>query len=170
MAMGLLRGACAMFAVADVFDGFADELAGLRRRRLAFTLRSPGALECFFLGHDSSLRLRAAHTVSGPLTACAAPLATMKLGALEAILLDFFDNQLLDALDAVDFLALEVAPQVLQIRLALGVGDVLVIAPQAIQAFTQLVNQVMVVIFGAASFADMFHFLFSRKCHNSPPR
>src|SRR5439155_644280 len=59
---------------------------------------------------------------------------------LEAVLLDLICNKLFKPLDVCQLLALEVAPQVLQRRLALGVGDILVIAPDSIQALAQIVD------------------------------
>src|SRR5947207_1550751 len=48
----LLGGSRAVLAFADVVHLFADELAGLRRRRLAFALVTLCSFQCFFLWHD----------------------------------------------------------------------------------------------------------------------
>jgi len=41
-----------VFPFANMMHLFADEFAGLRRRRLAFALVTAGAFQCFFFGHD----------------------------------------------------------------------------------------------------------------------
>jgi hypothetical protein len=89
--------------------------------------------------------------------------------ASEAILPDLLRDHLLDALDGVHFLALEVALQVLQLRLSVGVGDVLVVAPQSVEAPAEVVNQVVVVVGTTAGFSDVFQFLFRCQCHDEPP-
>jgi hypothetical protein len=63
----------------------------------------------------------------------------------EAPVLDLLGDHLLDALDVVGLLALQVTPKVLQGRLAVGIGDVLVVAPQGVQPLAQVVDQVVVV-------------------------
>lgn len=55
-----------MLTFAHVLDLLADELAGLRARRLALTLVAPGSLQCLFLRHTHLLlktfQLRQVHT------------------------------------------------------------------------------------------------------------
>ena len=40
-----------MLSFPDMFHLFANEFAGLGRRRFAFPLRFSSSFECFFLGH-----------------------------------------------------------------------------------------------------------------------
>src|SRR5882724_3769297 len=87
----------------------------------------------------------------------------------EAVLLDLLDHHLLHALDVVDLLALQVVPQILQGRSALGVGDVLVVAPYGVEPLAQVVDQVMVVVCSTTSLADVLQFFFRRQCHDAPP-
>ena len=44
------------------------------------------------------------------------------------------------------FLAFQIAPQSLQFRMSVGVGDVLVITPQGVQAFAQILHEVVIVV------------------------
>src|SRR5882724_6227755 len=81
----------------------------------------------------------------------------------EAVLADLLDDHLLHALDVVDLLALQVAPQLLQGRPALGVGDVLVVAPQSVEPLAQVVDQVVVVVCNTTSLADVLQFFFRRQ-------
>jgi hypothetical protein len=87
----------------------------------------------------------------------------------EAAVLDLLADHLLDALDVVGLLALEVAPQVLQGGLALGVGDVLVVAPQGVQPLAQVVDQVVVVVFATTGLADVFELFFRRERRGGLP-
>src|SRR5215510_6622834 len=80
----------------------------------------------------------------------------------EAILADLLNEYLLHAFDVVDLLSLYVPPHILQGRLALGVGDILVVAPQGVETLAQIVNQVVVVICHATSLSDVLQFLFRR--------
>src|SRR4030095_4618911 len=52
---GLLRGTCAMLALADVMDLFPHEFSGLRRRRLALPRVATRTLKGFFFRHRGSL-------------------------------------------------------------------------------------------------------------------
>jgi hypothetical protein len=52
----LLRRARAVLPLTDVFDLFANELAGLRGRRLPFTLGPSRAFQCLLFRHKSPLR------------------------------------------------------------------------------------------------------------------
>jgi hypothetical protein len=45
-----------MLSLADVFDLFADELAGLGARSFSFRLVPSGSFQCLFLGHNASSR------------------------------------------------------------------------------------------------------------------
>src|SRR5205807_1006341 len=85
---------------------------------------------------------------------------------LEAVLLDLLGDQLLELLDIGDFLPLELAPHLLQWRLPLGVGDVLIIAPEGIEAFAQVMDQIVIVVGAAARFADVFQFFFCSQSHD----
>src|SRR5205814_1082429 len=87
----------------------------------------------------------------------------------KAVLLNLSGDHLLDALDVADLLAFEIPPQLLQVRLAVGVGDVLIVAPQSVEPLAQLVDQVVIVIGAAATFADVFQFLFGCQCHDETP-
>src|SRR5262249_41855617 len=80
-----------------------------------------------------------------------------------------FGDQLLDALDVGDLLALQVPPQLLQLGLAVGVGDVLVVAPQGVEPLAQILDQVVVVVGAAAAFADVLHLFFRCQCHDGSP-
>jgi hypothetical protein len=84
------------------------------------------------------------------------------MARLEAVLPDLLDDDLLHALDVFDLLALQVAPQLLEGRSALGVGDVLVVAPQSVEPLAQVVDQVVVVVCNATSLADVLQFFFCR--------
>src|SRR5437870_5779921 len=87
----------------------------------------------------------------------------------EAVLPDLLGNYLLDALDVVNLLALQVAPDVLQLGLGLGVGDVLIVAPESVQPLAQVVDQVVVVVLATEALSDVLEFLFCRQCHDEPP-
>lgn len=65
---------------------------------------------------------------------------------LEALTLDVLPNQLLKLDDVRLFLGLGTPPKRLQVPMSFRIGEVLVVAPQAVQSATQVVNQVVVVI------------------------
>src|ERR1700690_3919339 len=77
---------------------------------------------------------------------------------LKAFGLDFFRDQGLEFLDVVLLLLLQFAPQCLDRRLALSVGDILVETPERVETLAQVLNQVMVVIRAAHRFANVLEF------------
>jgi hypothetical protein len=77
----------------------------------------------------------------------------------EAFLADFLDNHRLDALNVFQLLAFHVSPQLLQIRLAIGIGDVLIVSPQSIEPLAQVVDEIVIVIFASTSLTDVLQFL-----------
>jgi hypothetical protein len=79
------------------------------------------------------------------------------------------DEQLLELLDILLFLGLHVAPEFLEVCLAIGVGDVLVVPPYAVQPPAQFVNQVMIVIRAPAGFPDVFIFFLGCQSHSTVP-
>src|SRR5207247_6457219 len=87
----------------------------------------------------------------------------------EAVLPDLLGDYLLDALDVVDLLALEIAPEVLQLRLGVSVGDVLIVAPEGIQALAQVVDQIMIMVGTTAALSDVCQFLLGCQSHDLPP-
>src|SRR4029453_4942454 len=87
----------------------------------------------------------------------------------ETVLLDFFRDHLLDALDVLSLLPFQVAPQLLQLGLSVGIGDVLIVSPDGGEAVGEVVDQVVVVILTAATFADVLQFLLCCQCHGHSP-
>lgn len=73
-----------------------------------------------------------------------------------------FAEQLLEPLDVLLALALEIAPKALQLWLAPGVGDVLVVALQRVEILAQLVDPVMVIVRDALCLANVL-ILFLRR-------
>src|SRR5262245_54917403 len=81
------------------------------------------------------------------------PLRTARTPAdSKAVMTYLIGDQQLQALDVGNLLPLQVPPHLLQRTLPLGVGDVLVIAPQRVKPFAQVVNQIVVVIGTAKRF------------------
>jgi hypothetical protein len=91
------------------------------------------------------------------------------LAGSEALLSDLVGDHLLDALNISDLLTFQVVPEVLQLLLAIGIGDVLVVSPQGIEPLAQFVNQIVIVIGTTTSFSDVFHFLFGCEDHDKAP-
>src|SRR5579872_5577508 len=58
----------------------------------------------------------------------------------EATLLDFLGNKFLKAVDVLLVLGLELLPEVTQIVVAFGVGDVLIVPPDGVKPNAQLLN------------------------------
>ena len=54
--------------------------------------------------------------------------------------MDFLSNQLLDPFDVFLILPIEIAPQVFQWSNILRVGNVLIVSPHGVEAFTQLMD------------------------------
>ena len=73
----------------------------------------------------------------------------------EALLFHFPGNTLLQTFHVLLLLLFEVTPHLLQFRMAVGVGYVLVVAPEGVQSFVQILNQIVIVIFHTLRLTDM---------------
>ena len=73
-------------------------------------------------------------------------------------MLNFLGDPLLHAPDVGDFLTFQIASQILQGGFAVGVGDVLILAPQSVEPFAQIVDQVMIMVGTPSGFADVLQF------------
>ena len=62
-------------------------------------------------------------------------------------------------------LGLRSPPISLQVVPAIGIGDVLVVSPQAIEPAAQVVDQVVIVVFQSATLSEMFVFFFRGHRH-----
>ena len=82
---------------------------------------------------------------------------------LKAVALDMLPDQLLDLIDVLLILRFGASARIpAGRRRAAGVGDVLVVSPQAIEPAAQFVDQIVIMIFDAPRLAEMFIFLVHR--------
>lgn len=88
---------------------------------------------------------------------------------LEAVALDVLHEQLFELLDILLLLGLQAAPELLQFRLAVRIGNVLIVTPQAIKPAAQLVNQIVIVVCTATAFTHMLVFFFRSQGHGIIP-
>lgn len=72
---------------------------------------------------------------------------------------------LLELRDVVDFPGLRAFPGLLKFRIALGVGDVLVVSPIGMEPPAEFVDQIVIMIFSAFARADVGQFLVACKFH-----
>jgi hypothetical protein len=89
--------------------------------------------------------------------------------ALETAAPHFLSDQLLQSADVLLLLVLHVGPEVDELLSKVGVGDVLVIPPQGVEAFAQFMDEVMVMIRTPCGFPDMFQFPFCGEAHGNSP-
>lgn len=95
--------------------------------------------------------------------------ARNELASSEATLVYLLHDGLLQPLDFLLALCLELAPHLLNGRLAVCIGDVLVVPPQGIQPLAQLMDQVVIVVRSAAGLSDVGVFLCCGEWHGDPP-
>jgi len=88
-------------------------------------------------------------------------------GQLEAVVPHFLGNQSPEPTDGLMILGLALLPELTQLATPVGIGDVLVIAPQRVEPTIQLGDQVMIVISDSRGLAEVLVFVFSGKKHAS---
>jgi hypothetical protein len=88
---------------------------------------------------------------------------------LETILLDVVFDELFEAPNVLFVLPFYIIPEGAQFLVIFGIGDVLVVAPQGVQAFAQIVYHVVVMVGGACGFTDVLSLFLCRECHNFSP-
>ena len=76
-------------------------------------------------------------------------------GHLEAAVPDFVRDQLADPLDRLPLLGLGILPEAPDLDPPSGVGDVLVVAPQGVEATIEVMDEIVVVVGQAARLAHM---------------
>jgi hypothetical protein len=88
--------------------------------------------------------------------------------ALEALLTNFFRDQLLEAVDGRDLLLLQFTPATLQAGFAVGVGGILIVAPKRIEPTAEILQQIVVVVLNASRFTDMLTVRKNTSCGSAP--
>jgi hypothetical protein len=85
---------------------------------------------------------------------------------LETFLPTVVGDHVLQPLHILLFLRFQTLPEILQIDVTVGIGDVLIVAPQSIEPLAQLVNHIVIVIGGTLAFADVCQFFFGGETHD----
>jgi hypothetical protein len=88
---------------------------------------------------------------------------------LETIFFDMAFDKLFEAPNILFVLPFYIIPEGAQLLVVLGVGNVLVVAPQCVQALAQIVYHVVVMIGGACGFTHVLSLFLCCECHNFSP-
>src|SRR5437016_7483121 len=78
-------------------------------------------------------------------------------------------DKLFEAPNVLFVLPFYIIPEGAQLLIVLSIGDVLVVAPQCVQAFAQIVYHIVVMIGGACGFTHFLSLFLCRECHNFSP-
>jgi hypothetical protein len=85
----------------------------------------------------------------------------------ETIFVDMAGDKFFKSPHILLLLLLETPPEILEFRITLGIGDILIIAPQGIQPPAQIMDKIVVVAFCPLAVIEVSHFSFSYHAHSS---
>jgi hypothetical protein len=97
------------------------------------------------------------------------PVRPASLSRLETVFRAVFGDEFLQSVDVALFLLFEFAPEILQIDVTFGVGDILVSPPERIEPFAEFVDHVVIVVGCAMGFPDVSHLFFRGEAHDEIP-
>ena len=78
-------------------------------------------------------------------------------------------DELFEAPNVLFVLRFNIIPEGAQLLVILSIGDVLVVAPQRVQALAQIVYHVVVMVGVPGGFSDLLSLFLCRECYNFSP-